>query len=98
VRSALQYYSGLVVGHIGLALHIGGITVAMAIIVFASVNKLSPVLIKANEDKEEHMPLRTLITSFRVDWLVSGGLLCAVFLEFSYRRLVSDLYQRADRS
>ena len=76
-------FSGLVVGHIGLSLHIGGITVAMAIIVFASVNKLSPVLIKANEDKEEHMPLRTLITSFRVDWLVSGGLLCAVFLEFS---------------
>jgi fucose permease len=76
-------FSGLVVGHIGLSLHIGGITIAMAIIVFASVSKLSPVLIKANEDQEEHMPLRTLITSFRIDWLVSGGLLCAVFLEFS---------------
>jgi len=24
-----------------------------------------------------------LITSFRVDWLISGGLICAVFLEFS---------------
>lgn len=76
-------FSGLVVGHIGLAMHIGGITVAMALIVFASVNKLSPVLLKPNEDAQEHMPLRTLITSFRVDWLVSGGLLCAVFLEFS---------------
>jgi MFS family permease len=76
-------FSGLIVGHIGLSLHIGGITVAMALIVFASVSKLSPVLLKPNEDKEAHMPLRTLITSFRVDWLVSGGLLCAVFLEFS---------------
>ena len=76
-------FSGLIVGHVGLALHIGGITVAMAFIVFASVYKLSPVLIKANEDKEEHLPIRTLVTSFRVDWLVSGGLLCAVFLEFS---------------
>jgi MFS family permease len=76
-------FSGLVVGYIGLSLHIGGITVAMALIVFASVNKLSPVLLKPNEDAQEHMPLRTLITSFRVDWLVSGGLLCAVFLEFS---------------
>jgi fucose permease len=75
--------SGLIVGHIGLALHIGGITVAMALVVFVSVYKLSPVLIKANEEKEEHLPLRTLITSFRVDWLVSGGLVCAVFLEFS---------------
>jgi MFS family permease len=76
-------FSGLIVGHIGLALHIGGITVAMAFVVFASVNKLTPVLIKANEDKEEHLPLRTLITSFNIDWLVSGGLLCAVFLEFA---------------
>ncbi len=76
-------FSSLVADHIGLALHVGGITVAMALIVFASVYQLSPVLIKANEEKEEHLPLRTLITSFRVDWLVSGGLLCAVFLEFS---------------
>ena len=76
-------FSGLVVGHIGLALHIGGITVAMAFVVFLSVYKLSPVLVKANEDKEEHLPLRTLVTSFKIDWLVSGGLLCAVFLEFA---------------
>jgi MFS family permease len=76
-------FSGLVVGHIGLALHVGGISIAMAIIVFASISKLSPVLIKANEDKEEHLPLRTLVTSFKIDWLVSGGLLCAVFLEFA---------------
>ena len=75
--------SGLVVDHIGLALHVGGITFAMALIVFASIYKLSPVLMKANEEKEEHLPVRTLITSFRVDWLISGGLLCAVFLEFS---------------
>jgi len=75
--------SGLVVDHISLALHVGGLTFAMALIVFASIYKLSPVLMKANEEKEEHLPLRTLITSFRVDWLISGGLLCAVFLEFS---------------
>jgi MFS family permease len=76
-------FSSLVVGHIGLALHVGGITVAMALIVFASVYQLSPVLIKANEEYEAQLPVRTLFTSFRVDWLVSGGLLCAVFLEFS---------------
>lgn len=75
--------SGIVVGHTGLALHIGGLSVAMLIIIFISVYRLSPILIKANEDEAEHLPLRTLITSFRVDWLVSGGLLCAVFLEFS---------------
>ena len=37
--------SGLVVDHIVLALHVGGLAVAMALVVFASVYKLSPVLI-----------------------------------------------------
>jgi MFS family permease len=75
--------SGLIVGYVGLALHIGGVAVVMAVIIFISVNKLNPVLVKANEDSEEHLPIRTLFTSFRIDWLVSGGLLCAVFLEFA---------------
>lgn len=75
--------SALVVNHIVLALHVGGLSIAMWLLIFISVNHLSPILMKANEDKEEHLPLRTLFSSFRVDWLVSGGLLCAVFLEFS---------------
>jgi len=75
--------SGLIVGYVGLALHIGGVAVIMAALIFISVNKLNPVLVKPNEDSEEHLPIRTLFTSFRVDWLVSGGLLCAVFLEFA---------------
>ena len=76
-------FSGLVVGHIGLTFHIGGLAIVNALIVWIAVYKLTPVLIKPNDDKEEHLPLKTLFTSFRVDWLVSGGLLCAVFLEFS---------------
>jgi MFS family permease len=75
--------SGLIVGYVGLALHIGGVAVIMAVLIFTSINKLNPVLVKPNEDSEEHLPIRTLFTSFRVDWLVSGGLLCAVFLEFA---------------
>lgn len=75
--------SGLIVGYVGLTLHIGGVAVMMATLIFISVNKLNSVLVKPNEDSEEHLPIRTLFTSFRVDWLVSGGLLCAVFLEFA---------------
>jgi MFS family permease len=75
--------SGLIVGYVGLALHIGGVAVVMAALIFISVNKLNPVLVKPNQDSEEHLPIRTLFTSFRIDWLVSGGLLCAVFLEFA---------------
>jgi MFS family permease len=75
--------SALIVNHIGLTLHIGGISVAMMALIFIVIYRLSPILMKANEDTEEHLPLRTLFSSFQVDWLVSGGLLCAVFLEFS---------------
>lgn len=75
--------SGLVVDHIPITWHVGGLAVFVTLSLTAMIIRLTPVLMKPNEDEEEHLPLRTLITSFRVDWLVSGGLLCAVFLEFA---------------
>jgi hypothetical protein len=44
--------SGLIVGYVGLALHIGGVAVVMAALIFISVNKLNPVLVKPNQDSE----------------------------------------------
>ena len=75
--------SGLVVDHIPITWHVGGLAVFVTLSLTTMIIRLTPVLMKPNEDEEEHLPLRTLITSFRVDWLVSGGLLCAVFLEFA---------------
>ena len=75
--------SGLIVNHVTISWHIGGLAVVVTLILTAIVQRLTPVLIKPNEDEEEHLPLRTLFTSFRIDWLISGGLLCAVFLEYS---------------
>ena len=75
--------SGLVVDHIPITWHVGGLAVSVTLSLTAMIIRLTPVLMKPNEDEAEHLPLRTLITSFRVDWLVSGGLLCAVFLEFA---------------
>lgn len=75
--------SGLVVDHIPITWHIGGLAVVVTLSLTAMIIRLTPVLMKSNEDEEEHLPLRTLITSFRVDWLISGGLVCAVFLEFA---------------
>jgi MFS family permease len=75
--------SGLIVDHIPITWHVGGLAVVVTLSLTAMIIRLTPVLMKPNEDEEEHLPLRTLITSFRVDWLVSGGLLCAVFLEFA---------------
>ena len=75
--------SGLVVDHIPITWHVGGLAVSVTLSLTAMIIRLTPVLMKPNKDEAEHLPLRTLITSFRVDWLVSGGLLCAVFLEFA---------------
>jgi MFS family permease len=75
--------SGLIVDHISISWHIGSLAVFVTLSLTAMIIRLTPVLMKANEDEHEHLPLRTLVTSFRVDWLISGGLLCAVFLEFA---------------
>jgi MFS family permease len=75
--------SGLIVDYISISWHIGTLAVFVTLALTAMIIRLTPVLMKPNEDEEEHLPLRTLITSFRVDWIVSGGLLCAVLLEFA---------------
>ena len=75
--------SGLIVDHISISWHVGGLAVFVTVALTAMIIRLSPVLMRPNEDKEGHLPLRTLVTSFRVDWMISGGLLCAVILEFA---------------
>jgi MFS family permease len=75
--------SGLIVDYVSISWHVGSLAVFVTLSLTAMIIRLTPVLMKPNEDEHEHLPLRTLVTSFRVDWLISGGLLCAVFLEFA---------------
>jgi MFS family permease len=75
--------SGLIADLVPITWHVGGLAVFVTFSLTTMIIRLTPVLIKPNQDEEEHLPLRTLITSFRVDWLISGGLVCAVFLEFA---------------
>ena len=75
--------SGLIVEFVGLSLHIGGLALITGVIILATLNRLTPVMLKANQDDEEHLPLSTLFSSFKIDWLVSGGLASAIFLEFA---------------
>lgn len=75
--------SGLIVNYISITWHVGGLAVIATLVLTTIALRLTPVLVKANINEHEHLPLRTIITSFRIDWLVSGGFLCAVFLEFT---------------
>jgi hypothetical protein len=76
-------FSGFILNYITISWHVGGLAVIATLVLTAIVQRLTPVLIKANQNDEEHLPLKTLFTSFRIDWLVSGGFLTAVFIEFS---------------
>ena len=76
-------FSGFILNYITISWHVGGLAVIATLVLTAIVQRLTPVLIKPNLNEEEHLPLKTLFTSFRIDWLVSGGFLTAVFIEFS---------------
>ena len=76
-------FSGFILNYITISWHVGGLAVIATLVLTAIVQRLTPVLIKPNQDEEEHLPLKTLFTSFRLDWLVSGGFLTAVFIEFA---------------
>lgn len=76
-------FSGFILNYISLSWHVGGLAVIATLVLTAIAQRLTPVLIKPNQNEEEHLPLKTLFTSFRIDWLVSGGFLTAVFIEFS---------------
>ena len=44
--------SGLIVEFVGLSLHIGGIALITGVIILATLNRLTPVMLKANQDDE----------------------------------------------
>jgi MFS family permease len=76
-------FSGFILNYVSISWHVGGLAVIATLVLTAIVQRLTPVLIKPNQNEEEHLPLKTLFTSFRIDWMVSGGFLTAVFIEFS---------------
>jgi MFS family permease len=76
-------FSGFMVNYLSIAWHVGGLVIIVMLLLTAIVQRLTPVLVKANKNEHEHLPLRSIITSFRIDWLVSSEFLCAIFIEFS---------------
>ncbi len=75
--------SGFLVGHIGLAHHIGAVAISTALITLFIVFKLGSALVPANEHPETDYSIKDIFTSFHLDWRVSIGLASAVYLEFA---------------
>ena len=80
---ATAVVSGLLVDRISLWMHILVLSLSVLVIMLITITKLSESLVKANQDSETDYKITDLFKGFRIDAMVSGGLICAIFLEFS---------------
>lgn len=74
--------SGLLVDRISLAIHINVLSLILAIVMVGIVLSLHPVLLEANGNSDADYSIKQIFTSFRIDWPVSLGMACAIYLEF----------------
>jgi MFS family permease len=76
-------FSGLLVGRVGLALHINLLSVVLAITMIAITFSLKGDLLTPNEDSEHDYTVKEIFTGFKIDWPVSLGMAAAIYLEFA---------------
>jgi nitrate/nitrite transporter NarK len=75
--------SGFLVGHISLVAQIDAICIVAATLMIGIILSLHPVLLTANKDKTQDIGIKEIFTSFHIDWPVSLGMACAIYLEFA---------------
>ncbi|QLL24007.1 MFS transporter [Actinobacteria bacterium IMCC25003] len=75
--------SGFLVGRVGLITHIDVLCALLAISMIAIVIRLKSVLLESNTDSESDYSIKQIFTGFRIDWPVSLGMACVVYLEFA---------------
>jgi len=75
--------SGLLVGRVTLTTHITVLSVVLAAIMISIVIMLKSVLIEPNTSAETDYKIKDIFTSFEIDWPVSIGMACVVYMEFA---------------
>lgn len=75
--------SGFLAGRVPLRLHIEVVCATLFITMIYLINKLGSALIPANDEVDDQYSVRTLFSSFKIDWAMSLGLTCAAMLEMS---------------
>ena len=76
-------FSGFLVGKVGLIVHINLLCAIITICMIGIVLRLRSVLLESNLDAEDDYTIKEIFTGFRIDWPVSLGMACAVYLEFA---------------
>jgi MFS family permease len=75
--------SGLLVGRVGLVVHINILCLVLATLMIFMIVKLRPHLLLPNEDSAHDYSVKEIFTAFKIDWPVSLGMACAIYLEFA---------------
>ena len=75
--------AGLLVNRISLGMYSNILAVICLIFMYWIIQEISPNLVKANTNPEKSHRARDMFLGFKIDKLVSGGLLCAIMLEFA---------------
>ena len=75
--------AGILVGHVSIELHIAVIAIFCFILTMSMISSMKSNLVKPNQNPETDLKLSETFKGFNFDILVSGGLLCAIMLEFA---------------
>lgn len=75
--------AGLLVDRVNLGTHSNVLAVLCFVLMIYIIHELSPNLVQANTNTDSEHHVRDMFKGFKIDYLVSGGLLCAIMLEFA---------------
>lgn len=75
--------AGILVDLVSIEVHIAVVAIFCLIIMLQTISIITPNLLKPNENPESDLKLSQTFRGFNFDVLVSGGLLCAIMLEFA---------------
>jgi MFS family permease len=75
--------AGILVDLVSIEAHIAVLSILCLAIMLRTISSMSPNLLKPNENPDSALKLSETFKDFNFDVLVSGGLLCAIMLEFA---------------
>jgi len=75
--------AGILVDLVSIEIHIAVLSILCLIIMLRIISTMTPNLLKSNENPESDVKLGEIFKGFNFDMMVSGGLLCAIMLEFA---------------
>lgn len=75
--------SGFLAGRVSLVLHIDVLCAAVYITILILINRMGASLMLASSEVDYEYSMKALFSSFKIDWVMSLGMICAVMLEFA---------------